>query len=144
MGRIFSFKGENMKIILMLLALLFSTSVLAATNVYVLDIELSIKGEKISTSKLTVEEGKLGSITSETEKGTTSVEVVATEGEMMGEKGILLKFDFEITQNDGSLKKRLSPNLLVKNGQEAWIGMGEDERESPHSIIKVIATRKAI
>ena len=82
-----------MKVFMTIIAVLVSASVLAApNNTYQIKMSFSIEGKSDSTMSVAVEEGKMGSVVSENEKERTFFEVVATEGEIEGNKGILMKF----------------------------------------------------
>mgnify|MGYP001236614433 CR=1 FL=1 len=130
-----------MKVFMTIIAVLVSASVLAApNNTYQIKMSFSIEGKSDSTMSVAVEEGKMGSVVSENEKERTFFEVVATEGEIEGNKGILMKFKVGHLEKDGSRKIISHPIILAKAGEEALISVGQ--KGKPEMNLKVIATRK--
>ena len=105
--------------------------------------ELSLNGAKASSPRIVVEEGKMGTITQETNGQKSYFEVVATESEIQGNKGILLKFKVGYIKKDGTRTIVSKPTILTKAGEEASISVGnENGKEELH--LKVVANRKTL
>jgi len=132
-----------MKLLTLILTSLLSTSLLASEKGYKLDMELSMNGKAVSSPKLTIREGETGTITSETAETKSSFEVVATEGEVKGAKGILMKFKVSHLNKDGSKEIISKPTILSKNGEEATVAIGEQGKKA-EMVLKVVATRKIL
>lgn len=131
-----------MKFLLTLSILLMSVSAVAASNIYNINVKISTDGQPETASGLTIEEGKTGTIVSETNVEKSYFEVVATEGEFDGNKGILMKFVVGSILKDGSRKVISQPTILAKAGEEASIEIGNNKKEK--MTLKVIASRQAI
>ena len=130
-----------MKLFTALFVFLFSTTLMAATNIYELKMNFSIDGKNISSTTIIVEDGKIGTVVQENKKEKNFFEVVATEGEINGNKGILMNFKVGHILKDGSKKILFSPRLLSKNGQEASVTVG-DEKTKEEMTLKVTAKRR--
>lgn len=109
---------------------------------YDIDMELSVNGKKQS-SRIIILEDELGSITSETEGQKSFLEVVASEGELSGSKGILLKMKVGQINKDGSRTLISTPTVLAKDGEETSVIVGEDKNKEKIKI-KVRATREVL
>mgnify|MGYP006921650235 CR=1 FL=1 len=132
-----------MKVLTTITALLLSTTVFASNKGYKLDMELSINGKTVSKPKLIVEAGKIGTIIQENDNEKNYFEVIANEGEIQGNKGILMKFKVGHIQKDGSKKIVSHPTILTKAGEEATITVGKEAKKQEMTL-KVIATRKPL
>ena len=94
----------------------------------------------VASPRIVVQEGKVETLTQESGDNKTFFEIVASEGEIQGNRGILLKFKIGLIKNDGSRTIISQPQILAKSGKEAHITVGQDDKEE--MTLKVIATRK--
>ncbi len=128
-----------MKLILLLSVLCFSLSFQAASNIYDLNLKLSLGGKQVSTKNIQVTEGKVNVINDNTFGNNTYIEVLAKEGEVKTNKGILLRFKIGHINEDKSKTIVSRPIVLAKSGKEASILVSEDGEDSV--ALKVVATR---
>ena len=101
---------------------------------------LLIDNKSVSKPKIIVQEGEKGTITQNDSatNTTTEISVVASQGEMQGRKGILLKM--EVGYNKNNVQKIVSrPQILVSEGQEALVEVVGNEGNKKMSL-KIIAT----
>ena len=129
-----------MKLLIIITGLLLSTTVWASKGLYEIDMKLDITGKPETSMSIIVEEGQKGSVVSEDDVEKTFFEVVAKEGEIQGNKGILMNFKVGYLKKDGSRKIISTPQILAKAGEEALITVGQDGK--PEMNLKVIAKRK--
>lgn len=131
-----------MKILTLALAI-FSSYAFSATG-YKIEVEVLKNGKLISRNKLIAERG----LTAKTVKENTdlsrktSLEIVANEGEIKGNKGILLKMNFMEFEN-GKKVAHTKPEVLVKSGKEATLET-YDNQTKINTLMKIIATRMEI
>jgi len=66
------------------------TAAMASFAGYDLKMDLSLNGKHVSSSRIIVKSGEMGSITQKTEPSDTAnfIEVIASEGEIQNHKGI--------------------------------------------------------
>jgi len=122
-----------------LILFIFSFSTFAVQS-YKLDMNLLIDNKSVSKPKIIVQEGEKGTITQNDSatNTTTEISVVASQGEMQGRKGILLKM--EVGYNKNNVQKIVSrPQILVSEGQEALVEVVGNEGNKKMSL-KIIAT----
>jgi len=132
-----------MKVLFLFCILIFATSAYASPKNHTLDMELSVDGAGPFFPKLTIQEGKKGTVEYKTGSKKRFLEVVPTEGEMNGHKGILMKFEIGKILKDGSRKILSKPTLLAMEGEKSSIEVG-DVGEKELVSLKVVATRKAM
>ena len=129
-----------MKNVITVLLSIFSFSSFSLDG-YKLDMSVLLNGEIVSRPKLTIEQGKKGTLIQESalSKRTTHISIVATEGEALENEGILLKL--EIAHKEGKSKKIVArPRILVFEGTEAqFITANNDGSKS--LTLNVTATR---
>jgi hypothetical protein len=135
------YRGGFMKTIISVL--LISISVLASKKSYDLKMELSIDGKQVSIPSVVVEEGVHGTITKELVTQNSYVEVIATEENIQGNKGILMKFEVGHFKKDGSRVIISNPIVLANEGEEASISIEEEDGIDKFSL-KVIAKRNIL
>ena len=129
-----------MRFLIFIMGLFISTSLWASTPGYDLKLELSLDGKVVASPRIVVQEGKVGTLTQESGDNKIFFEIVASEGEIQGNRGILLKLKIGLINNDGSRTIISQPQILAKPGEEAHITVGQDDKEE--MTLKVIATRK--
>lgn len=127
---------------LIVLSLLIGPSAFAA-NGYDLKMELLMNGKKVSSSRIIVREGEIGSITQETSTEKTFIEVVAKEGEVQNHKGIMMNFVVGYIDQDGKRTIVSRPQILTKENETAQITMGEENGKDTISL-SVVAQRKSL
>ncbi|WP_374076478.1 hypothetical protein [Bdellovibrio bacteriovorus] len=122
---------------------LFSTSTFASERGYDLKIEVSKNGKKISSPGILVKDGQNGSITEETQDGTTFIDVVATEGQIQNQKGILMKFVVGFIGKDGKRTITARPEVLAKENSPAQITVGGNNGKESLSM-SIVVQRKTL
>jgi len=111
---------------------------------YKLDMNLFLDGKVVSKSKMIVQEGKKAIITQEgaNSKAMTKISIIATEGEIQGNKGILL--NLEVVHEVGETRKIVArPQVLVSEGKEALFETTDNNGASKMEL-KVIAKRMTL
>ena len=121
--------------------LLLSTSVWASKKSYQMNMEVSVNGELVSSARLVTNEGERKVITQKMSDTKNQVEVIAKEGEIGGNKGILMAFKIFEMKKDGSKKMISTPMILSKSGKEA-IAISESANQKVS--VKVTATRRTL
>lgn len=132
------------KYIFAIVALLSSTAFAASTG-YDLNLELSINGKHISSSRIVALAGEKASITQrmENSKDGNFIEVVATEGEIQGKKGILMNFVVGTIDRDGKKTILARPSILSTENQKAEMTVSEENNKDSVSL-SVVAQRKTL
>ncbi|MGZ3768544.1 MAG: hypothetical protein ACXVCP_02270 [Bdellovibrio sp.] len=130
-----------MEKILFALSLLIGSSAFAS-NGYVLKMELSMNGKKVSSPRIIVLEGEAGSVTQETPTEKTFIEVVAKEGAIQNHKGILINFVVGYIGQDGKRNIVSKPQILAKENETAQVSVGENGKETMS--LSVVAQRKSL
>lgn len=100
-------------------------------------------GKKVSSPRIIVREGEVGSIIQETSAEKTFIEVVAKEGEIQSHKGILMNFVVGYFDKDGKKIVAYRPQILTDENKNAQITLGEEGRKETISF-SVVAQRKAL
>ncbi len=129
-----------MKLVLSILLSFFSISAFAV-NGYKLKMNVLLNGKIVSSPEVVVEQGKKATLTQEDSKTNlkTNISILAKEGEIQGNKGILL--DLEIAHLVGKNKKIVTtPQLLVSEGKEALFETANINGSEKFEL-KVIATK---
>lgn len=109
------------------LFLFMGSSAFAATKGYDLKMDLSMNGKKVSSPRMIVQEGVAGTIEQETSTEKTFIEVVATEGTVKNNKGILMKFTVGYIEKDGTRTIVSKPQILAKENETAQITVGDNK-----------------
>lgn len=122
---------------------LFVGSSAFASNGYDLKMELSMNGKKVSSPRIVVREGETGSITQETAYEKTFIEVVAKEGSIQNNEGILMNFVVKYVGQGGKRTIVLKPQVLAKENKPAQITMGEEDGKETISL-SILAQRKSL
>lgn len=124
---------------------LFITSAAQASNPGAFDLRMQItRNEKIiASSKITVKDGEMGSLVSESEDSKTYFDITATERNISGSKGIFMKLEIAHVRKDGSKTIVTSPSLLAKVGKESVVLLQQDGVKGEDELfLKVIAVKK--
>lgn len=133
-----------MRKILLPAVVLSSSIAFAAKDGYELKVDLSINGKLVSSPMIRTVAGEKASITQKTDTEETFIDVVATEGqgEIKGNKAILMKFIVGTIEN-GERKILAQPQIMTTENNKAEISIGHDE-EKDHLNLSVIAERKSL
>ncbi|MFV8250539.1 hypothetical protein [Bdellovibrio bacteriovorus] len=121
--------------------LMASSSAFASTNGYDLKMHLSLNGKHISSPRIIVKAGETATITQKTNTEETFIEVVATEGEIQNNKGILMNLVVGTIGRDGKRTVISKPQILTKENSPASIQVsGKDGEVS----LSVVAKRRTL
>ncbi len=129
-----------MKLLGLVLVLISSFS-FAATNGYDLKMEFSMNGKHVSSPRVIVKAGEMATITQKTDTEETFIEIIATEGEIQNNKGILMTAVIGTVSSDGTKTIISKPQILAKENKTALIQIGNKDSEISLSII---AKRKTL
>ncbi len=130
-----------MKLTIIVLAFM-SSFAFGSINGYNLKMDLSVNGKHVSSPQLIVMAGEAATITQKTEMEWFSIDVIATEGSIQNQTGILMKFVIGIIRKNGEPMIRVQPQILAKENELAQVTVsGQDGNEVSLSII---ANRKAL
>lgn len=122
--------------------IMVSGSAFAATAGYDLKMDLSMNGKLISSPRMIVKAGEMATINQKTESEESFVEVVATEGEVQNNKGILMKFTVGYIGKNGERTVVAHPQILALENEKAQITVGE--KKGTELSLSVIAKRKSM
>ena len=122
---------KSMSYFFALLTTLTSTLSAAATAGYEIKSDLFFNGKKDSSVTFIVKENEPGLISQKTENGHTFVEVIAKEGEIQGNKGILMTFTIGRIDEYGKKIVLARPQVLTRDSQKASVSQqGETGKEA--------------
>lgn len=132
-----------MKIAIALLCFLVGPSAFAATTAYDLKVELSIDGQIVSKPRIVTKRGETATITQQDQNGDGyTIEVLADEGVVEKNKGILMKFKVSRVAADGTTTLLATPQILTnKENEKATVSVG-NEKEKGLLGLSVIAQRR--
>ncbi len=119
----------------------FGFSAFANPQVYDLKMELFINGKHISSPRIITRGNETASISQKTDTEESFIDVIATEGEIDGNKGILMNFVVGLIGKDGKRKILSNPRILTRENEKAEIKVGNN-RDADAMSISVIAKRK--
>lgn len=126
-----------------ILALAFvGTSAFAGTNGYDIKIDMSLNGKHISSPQFIVKEGLKASMTQKNESQESFIEVIATEGTIQNNKGILMTFVVGTIDRNGQKIVTAQPQILAKENVPAKITVGT--KDGNQLSMSVIANRKSL
>lgn len=121
--------------------IMVGSSAFGATNGYDLKMELSMNGKHVSSPRVIVKAGETATVTQKTDTEETFIEVVATEGEIQNNKGILMKMVVGTISSDGQRTIVSRPQILAKENEQALIQVGDKDGEMS---LSVVAKRKSL
>lgn len=128
-----------MKLVALVLAFLCSPA-FASTVSYDLKMELSINGKPVSSPRLIVKSGEMGSISQTADTEESFIEVIATEGQVQGHKGIMMNFTIGYIGKNSDRTIVSKPQILAKENEPALITVGE--KDGTELSVSVVAKRK--
>ena len=120
--------------------LLFAGQLSASQPAYDLKIKLSIDGAVISTPHLVTKPGETATITQKNGEGESFLEVTASDRELDGQRGILMKFVVGHVSKDGRRKVLSTPVIVAMEKEPAQIAVGNQDGKDVISL-SVTATR---
>ncbi len=109
-----------------LFLLLAGSSAMAAKG-YDLKMDLTMNGKHMSSPRVLVKAGEKATIAQEGKNGGSFIEVVATEGEVQGNAGIMMSFTVGTIDKKGARTIVSRPKILAVENSEARITVGENE-----------------
>lgn len=130
-----------MKLIAIVLAFMGS-SAFASTNAYDLKMDLWMNGKHVSSPRIIVKAGEMGSISQKTDTEESFIEVVATEGQFQNHKGIMMNFTVGYIGKNGERTVVSKPQILAKENEPALITVGE--KDGTELSLSVVAKRKSL
>lgn len=130
------------KIALVAAAFVGSTA-FAGSPGYDLKMELSINGKHISSPRVITKDGVVATITQKTNTEESFIEVIASEGEVQGNKGIMMKFVIGVIGKDGERIIVSQPQILARENVKAEIKEGQNGDKETLSL-SVVAKRKVL
>lgn len=120
--------------------IMVSSSAFAAITGYDLKMDLSINGKHISSPRLIVNTGEMGTIIQKTDTEETFIQVVATESDVQNHKDIMMKFTVGYIGNNGERTIVSKPEILAKENEAALITVRE--KTETELSLSVVAKRK--
>lgn len=130
-----------MKLVAVVLAFIGS-STFASNNGYDLKMDLSMNGKYVFSPSITVKAGEMKSIRQKTDTQESFIEVVATEGQVKNNKGIMMNFTVGYIGKNGERKVISKPQILAKENEPALITVGE--KDGTELSLSVVAKRKSL
>jgi hypothetical protein len=127
-----------------LIFLFFISSALASTKGYDLNMDLVIDGKKISSPKAIVEAGKPATIIQKKDGVESFIEVIASEGELQGRKGILMDFEIGYIGKNGKREVVSKAKILAKEKEPATITIHDGKTHKETLSLSVTATKTSL
>lgn len=112
-----------------------SSSTWAATNVYELQIDLTLNQKPTISKQLSIADGSKVTISEEGKGVTTTVEVTAKEGAIQNTKGIVFDLVIGTIAKDGKKTILSRPQILAKENEPAEITSANNENEISLSLL---------
>lgn len=122
--------------------LMVGSSAFASTNGYDLKMDLSMNGKHVSSPRIIVKAGEKGTINQKTDTEESFIEVVATEGQVQNNKGIMMNFTVGYIGKNGERTIVSKPQILAKENEPALITVGE--KDGTELSLSVVAKRKSL
>lgn len=118
----------------------FLQSAFAATKFYDITVTISLNGKMMAKPRLLLREGKKGSIIQDSKDGRYFLEVMAKEGQIDLQKGILLDFTTGILMKEGSRKVLSRGKMLAED--EPMTLLSPQLKETEDFEMTILARRK--
>lgn len=122
--------------------ILVGSSAFASTNGYDLKMDLSMNGKHVSSPRIILKAGEKGTINQKTDTEESFIEVVATEGQVQNNKGIMMNFTVGYIGKNGERTIVSKPQILAKENEPALITVGE--KDGTELSLSVVAKRKSL
>ncbi len=130
-----------MKQFILFFVLLSGISVHASTNGYKLKLNLLVDSTDAAAVEMEVKSGKTASYNQVNGGITNFIDVIASEGTVNGNKGILMKFVVGTHGPDGKKTILGSPQILTQENEETKVMVSGNEQK-PGFELSVLAYRK--
>lgn len=123
---------------------LLTGSVHAGAKGYDLKFDLSLNGKHISSPRMYVLEGAVASIEQKNSTDSSYIEVKATETLVSKKKLIKMNFTVGVVDKFGQKTVISKQNVIAKENELVKITLNENEDNSKHLALTVIAKRKSL
>lgn len=123
---------------------LVTSSAFAGTNGYDLKFDLSLNGKHVSSPRMSVLEGAVASIEQKNSTDSSYIEVKATEVVVSNKKRIKMNFTVGVVDKFGQKAVISKQNVIVRENELVKITLNENEDNSKHLALSVIAKRKSL
>jgi C4-type Zn-finger protein len=123
---------------------LVTSSAFAGTNGYDLKFDLSLNGKHVSSPRMNVLEGAVASIEQKNSTDSSYIEVKATEVMVSNKKRIKMNFTVGVVDKFGQKTVISKQNVIAKENELVKITLNENEDNSKHLALSVIAKRKLL
>jgi hypothetical protein len=125
------------------LLLIYSGVVGASEQGFDLKMNLSLKGEHISSPRVVVKDGEMATVVQNSGSEKTFMEVVATENRVNGKNAISMKFSIGKIDVDGIKRIISEPQIIALENEKAEMIL--DDKDGRQDIsLSVTATRKEL
>lgn len=125
---------------LILVSLMLGSSAFAAKG-YDLKIDLSLNGKRMSSPRVLVKAGEKAIVSESGKNGGTFIEVMATEGEVQGNSGIMMSMTVGTIDKKGARTILSRPKILAVENSESKITVGELENGTEQISLSVTPKR---
>lgn len=123
---------------------LMANSAFAGANGYDLKFDLSLNGKHISSPRMYVLEGAVASIEQKNSTDSSYIEVKATETMVSNKKRIKMNFTVGVVDKFGQKTVISKQNVIAKENELVKITLNENEDNSKHLALSVVAKRKSL
>jgi type II secretory pathway component HofQ len=114
----------------------------AGASGYDLKIDLAVNGKIVSSPRILVKAGEMGTIVQKNDAEESFVEVIATEGTINNHSGILMNFNIGFIDKNGKRNISSSPQILATENKPAQITVGE--KNGTVMSLSVVAHRRTL
>ena len=126
------------------LILVVNTTFATTTNGYDLKFDLSLNGKRISTPRVYVLEGAVASVEQKSATNSSYIEVKATEVLVSNKKRIKMSFTVGIIDKFGDKTVTSKQNVIARENELVKVTLSENEDNSKHLALSVVAKRKSL
>jgi C4-type Zn-finger protein len=123
---------------------LIMSSAFAGTSGYDLKFDISLNGKHISSPRIYVVEGAVAAIEQKNSTDSSYIEVKATETMVSNKKRIKINFTLGVVDNFGQKTVISKQNIIAKENELVKITLNENEDNSKHLALSVVAKRKSL
>lgn len=122
--------------------LMVGSSALAATNGYDLKMDLSMNGKHVASPRIIVKAGEMRTVNQKIDTEESFIEVVATEGQIQNNKGIMMSFTVGYIGKNGEKTVVSKPQILAKENEPALITV--EKKNGTELSLSVLVKRKSL
>ena len=123
---------------------LVASAAFAGTNGYDLKFDLSLNGKHVSSPRMNVLEGAVASIEQKNSTDSSYIEVKATEVMVSNKKRIKMNFTVGVVDKFGQKTVISKQNVIARENELVKITLNENEDNSKHLALSVVAKRKLL